>query len=295
MLPLVDDFLLDLQANNYSVGTVEAYKRYLVAFNCFLDENNISFDEINRQTITAYKAHLASGGKNTANQGIHSDRPPTPHTINYKLVGLRVYLRYLISIDYASPIAPETVENLKVVSKQPQVPGIRDLIRLIEAPSPQANIRELRDKAILETLFHTGLKVSELVSLDRDQVDLEHNRLALKGKGLKIRILLLPNPVAQWIDRYLQSRQDHFRPLFVRHSGERDTRKDGERMRLTVRSIQRIVIKYAARCGLSIRATPETLRHCFAAYLIEESANAVPLRVLFGHQSLDAVTRYVHA
>jgi len=211
------------------------------------------------------------------------------------LIGLRVYLRYLISIGYPCPLAPEAVENMKIVQKQPQLPEFKELISFIEAPSPEANIMELRDKSILETLFNTGLRVSELVSLNRDQVNLERKQIGLKGKGNKIRILFLPDAAAQWIGRYLQSRRDKFKPLFIRHSGELDTRKSGERMRLTVRSIQNIATKYTKRCGLLIKATPQTLRHCFALYLAGEGANPIPLQVLFSHESLNGITRYVHA
>jgi len=295
MLPHIDDFLRDLQANHYSMNTVYNYERYLAVFSRFLNDSSVPFDKINKQTITSYKAYLASLGRNTAKQGNHSDKQLAPCTINYKLVALRVYLRYLIDIDYPCPLAPEAVKNLKAVPRQPQVPELKDLIRLIEAPAPEANTIELRDKAILETLFNTGLRVSELVSLDRDQVDLERKQLGFKGKGKKIRVIFLSDRVAQWVGRYLQSRRDHFEPLFIRHSGKVDARTGGEKMRLTVRSIQRIVIKYAKRCGLSIKATPHTLRHCFATYLAEEGASPVPLLVLFGHESLDTTTRYVHA
>jgi site-specific recombinase XerD len=295
MLPHIDDFLMNLQANHYSPLTVRNYKGYLEVFDRFLNESKVSFDRINKQTINSYKIYLASLGRNTAKLSNYSDKQLAPCTINYKLIGLRVYLRYLINIDYPCPLFPEAVETLKAVPRRPQLPELKDLIRLIEAPSPEANTIELRDKAILETLFNTGLRVSELVSLNRDQVDLERKQISLRGKGNKIRILLLPNPAAQWIGRYMQSRRDHFKPLFIRHSGELDTRKSGERMRLTVRSIQRIVIRYAKRCGLSITATPRTLRHCFANYVAEEGANPVPLQVLFSHESLNGITRYVHA
>jgi len=95
----------------------------------------------------------------------------------------------------------------------------------------------LRDKAILEVLLHTGLKVSELVSLNREQLDLECKQISRKSKGNKIRILFLPDAAAQWIGRYLQSRRGKFKPLFIRHSGELDIQKGGEGMRLTVMSI----------------------------------------------------------
>ena len=295
MLPHIDDFMLNLKANHYSMGTVHDYERYLVAFSRFLDEGNISFDEINRQTITSYKAYLASRGGNTAKPGNHSDKQLAPCTINSKLAALRVFLRYLIRSGYACPITPEAVENLKAATKQPQVPKLKDLIRLIEAPSPEANMIELRDKAILETLFNTGLRVSELVSLNRGQLNLERKQFGLKGKGNKIRILFLSGTVAQWIGRYLQSRRDHFEPLFIRHSGKLDSRKSGEKMRLTPRSIQNILTRYTKRCGLPIKATPHTLRHCFATYLAEGGVNTVPLQVLFSHESFDGIIRYVHA
>ena len=108
-------------------------------------------------------------------------------------------------------------------------------------------------------------------------------------------VIFLSDTTTQWIGRYMQSRQDHFKPLFIRHSRNIDTWKSGEKMRLTVRSVQRIVIKYAKRCGLSIKATPQTLRHCVATYLMEEFANPVPLQTLLEHECLDGITRYIHA
>lgn len=284
-----------LQANHYSPLTVRGYKGYLEVFDHFLNESNVPFDKINKQTITSYKAYLASRGRNTAKPGNHSNKQLAPCTINYKLIGLRAYLRYLIGIDYPCPLAPEAIGKLKAVLKRPQLPELNDLIRLIEAPIPEVNIRELRDKAILETLFNTGLRVSELVSLDRDQVDLQRKQLGLKGKGDKLRVVFLSDRVEQWVGRYLQSRRDNFNPLFIRHSGKVDARKTGEKMRLTVRSIQYIVTRYGKRCGLTIKATPHTLRHCFAIYLAEEGANPAALQILLGHESLDTTTRYVHA
>jgi len=295
MLPHIDGFLVSLQANHYSPLTVRNYKQYLEVFDHFLNESNVPFGRISKQTITSYKTYLASRGGNTAKPGKHSDKQLAPCTINYKLIGLRTYLRYLIGIDYPCPLAPEAVGKLKAVPRQPRLPELKDLIRLIEAPSPESNVIELRDKAILETLFNTGLRVSEVVSLNRDQVDLERRQLGLEGKGNKIRILFLSDTAAQWIRQYLQSRRDHFEPLFIRYSGKVDARNSGEKMRLTVRSIQNIVTRYAKRCNSPIKATPQTLRHCFATYLAEEGANPAALQILLGHESLDATTRYVHA
>jgi site-specific recombinase XerD len=136
MLPHIGDFLVSLQANHYSASTVRNYKGYLEVFDRFLNESNVPFDRINKQTITSYKGYLASPGRNTAKPGNHSDKQLAPCTINYKLIGLRVYLRYLISIDYPCPLAPEAVEKLKAPPKRPQLLQLKDLIRLIEVPSP---------------------------------------------------------------------------------------------------------------------------------------------------------------
>jgi site-specific recombinase XerD len=295
MLPHIDDFLLNLEAGHYSPYTVHDYERYLEVFDHFLNESSVPFDKINKQTIASYKAYLASRGRNTAKPGNHSDRQLAPSTMNYKLIALRAYLRYLMDIDYPCPLAPEALKLLKAVPKKPQVPELEDLIRLIEAPSHKSNIMELRDKAILETLLNTGLRVSELVSLNRDQVDLKRQEFALKGKGNKIRIVFLSNTVVECIRRYLQSRRDHFEPLFIRYSGNVDARKSGEKKRLTVRSIQNIVTKYAKRCGSPIKATPHTLRRCFAIYLAEAGANPAALQIILEHESFADTTRYVHA
>jgi len=295
MLPHIDDFLVNLQASHHSALTIRDYKGYLEVFDRFLNESGVRFDKISKQTIATYKAYLTSRGRNTTTLGNRSETQLAPCTVNYKLAGLRVYLRYLIDIEYPCPLAPEAVKNVKAKQKRPQLPELKDLIRLIEAPAVESNITELRDKAILETLFNTGLKVSELVSLNREEVDLEGKRLALKGKGETIRIVLLSETATQWIGRYLQSRRDNFKPLFVRCSGSVDARNSGERMRLTVRSIQNIATRYAKRAGLPIKATPETLRHSFATYLVGEGANPAALQVLLGHESLDTTTRYVYA
>jgi site-specific recombinase XerD len=294
MLPHIDGFIQYLQANRYSANTVHNYERYLAVFSRFLAESNIPFDRINRQTVTSYKAYLASPGENTVALGSGIETGLAPCTVNYKLAGLRVYLRYLIDVGYPCPLAPDAVKNLKAVPKRTRLPRLEDLVRLIGMPSPGANIIELRDKAILETLFDTGLKVSELVSLNREQADLERRRLGLKGGAETIRVISISDTAVRWIRGYLESRHDHFQPLFIRHSGSVDARNSGEGMRLTARSIQRIVIRYAKRCGLSIKATPETLRHCFAIYVAGEGANPVPVRALFGHESSNT-SRYVHA
>ncbi|GAI09105.1 unnamed protein product, partial [marine sediment metagenome] len=278
MLPHINDFLLNLQASHYSPSTICNYERDLEVFDYFLNESNIEFDKVNKRTIRYYKAYLTSRGRKTAGLSNGNDKQLGTHSINYKLTALRVYLRYLIDMDYPCPLPPEAVKLMKAARKYPQAAELNDLIRLIEAPTPESNIIGLRDKAILETLFSTGLRVSELVSLNRGQIDLERQEFGVKGKGDKIRVVLLSDTAAQWIRRYLQSRRDYFKPLFIRYSGAIATEKNGEKMRLTARSIQNIVTKYAKKCGLPIKASPNILRHGFATYLAEQGANPAALQ-----------------
>jgi site-specific recombinase XerD len=165
--------------------------------------------------------------------------------------------------------------------------------RLLNSPQI-SSIIGLRDKAILETLFSTGLRVSELVKLNRDQLDLERKEFGVKGKGNKIRVVFLSDTAAQWIERYLRSRKDDFRPLFIRYSGAVAAQNSGEKMRLTARSIQNIVEKYARRAGLPIEVTPHTLRHSFATDLLISGADIRSVQEMLGHESIRTTQVYTH-
>jgi len=165
--------------------------------------------------------------------------------------------------------------------------------RLLSSPQI-SNLIGLRDRTILETLFSTGLRESELVKLNRDQVDLERKEFGVRGKGNKLRVVFLSDTAAQWIERYLRSRQDRFKPLFIRHSGKVDARNNGERMRLTARTIQRIVARYAKRAGLPIEATPHTLRHSFATDLLISGADIRSVQEMLGHESIRTTQVYTH-
>jgi integrase/recombinase XerC len=295
MLAHIDGFLLNVQASHHSTATARTYKRYLRVFDNFLNENHIQFDDINKRTITYYKEYLASRGQNTGDSGNGGGKQLGSNTINYKLTALRVYLRYLIDMGYPCPLVPEAVKLFRTVRPVPQVAEFSDLVRLIEAPGRDRGPIGLRDKAILETLFSTGLRVSELVTLNRHQIHWERQELSVEGKGDKIRQVVISTSTAQSLRRYLQSRRDNFEPLFIRYSGAIDSRKNGENMRLTVRSIENIVSKYGKRCGLQIKASPQTFRQAFGFYLAEERPNPVAVAILMSHESHDNTTRYVHA
>jgi len=214
-------------------------------------------------------------------------------TQSYHIVALRAFLRYLLVQRDIATLSPDKIELPRQASRSVAFLNPEQMERLLRSPQI-SNIIGLRDKAILETLFSTGLRVSELVSLNRDQVDLERKEFGVKGKGNKIRVVFLSDTAAQWIERYLQARQDHFKPLFIRYSGATDIQANGEKMRLTARSVERTVSKYVRKSGLAIEATPHTLRHSFATDLLISGADIRSVQEMLGHESIRTTQVYTH-
>jgi site-specific recombinase XerD len=167
------------------------------------------------------------------------------------------------------------------------------LNRLLECPDT-SKITGLRDRAILETLFSTGLRVSELVRLNREQIDLERREFGVIGKGSKPRVVFLSDAAADWLVRYLDAREDYFKPLFIRHDIGMNPDRDAEKMRLTARSVQIMVSKYARMCFLPVKATPHTLRHSFATDLLIAGADIRSVQEMLGHESIRTTQVYTH-
>jgi len=214
-------------------------------------------------------------------------------TQNYHVVALRAFLRYLVAQRDIPTLSADKIELPKQSSRSVGFLDSERTQRLLSSPQISNEIG-LRDKAILETLFSTGLRVSELVRLNRDEIDLKRQEFGVKGKGNKLRVVFLSDTAAQWIERYLESRKDHFKPLFIRYSGAVDTEKTGEKMRLTARSIEEIVTKYAKRCGLPIKVSPHTLRHSFATDLLIAGADLRSVQEMLGHESIRTTQVYTH-
>jgi site-specific recombinase XerD len=157
------------------------------------------------------------------------------------------------------------------------------------------DIKGLRDRALLELLFSTGLRVSELVSLNRDQMDLQSREFGVIGKGRKHRVVFLSDRAASWIEKYLDKREDYWRPLFVRYSGKQpDITSDGDEMRLTVRSVQRMVDRYCRLAHLPIKISPHGLRHSFATDLLKNGANLRDVQEMLGHKNIATTQIYTH-
>ena len=286
---LLDQFLEYLEIEKAcSPLTIRAYRHYLKRFTRWLAQNSstASPGEIDLDCVRKYRLYLAHlRGRN----GVLLKRISQ----SYHVIALRSFLRYLSVQRDIATLSPDKIELPKEVSRSVSFLDRERITRLLGSPQISSKIG-LRDKAILETLFSTGLRVSELVALNWDDVDLKRQEFGVRGKGNKLRVVFLSDTAAQWIERYLRSRQDNFKPLFIRHSGKVDARNNGEKMRLTARSIQRIVAKYAKRAGLPIEATPHTLRHSFATDLLISGADIRSVQEMLGHESIKTTQVYTH-
>jgi site-specific recombinase XerD len=286
---LITEFLeyLEIQ-KGFSPLTIREYRHYLKRFHNWLTENSSATkpDQINLDLVRRYRLYLAHL---RARDGVPLERV----TQSYHIVALRAFLRYLLVQRDIPTLSPDKVELPKQGSRSVSFLNPGQIERLLNSPKISNNAG-LRDRTILETLFSTGLRVSELVSLNRDQVDLERKEFGVRGKGNKLRVVFLSDTAAQWIERYLRSRQDNFKPLFIRYSGKIDARNSGEKMRLTARSIQNIVAKYTKRAGLPIEATPHTLRHSFATDLLISGADLRSVQEMLGHESIRTTQVYTH-
>lgn len=286
MMPLassITDFLEYLELErNVSQLTVRNYDHYLRRFQEFAGE--IEPGQIDQELARRYRLYLSRYTD-------QADQPLKRVTQNYFLIALRSYLKYLARKDIDT-LSPEKVELGKAEPRPLKVLPDSDLRRLLAAP-PISTPEGLRDKAILETLFSTGLRVSELVKLDRGQVNLDRREFGVIGKGGKGRVVFLSDAAVEWIKRYLEGRQDDWKPIFIRYSGAAPT-AEGINMRLTTRSVQRIVEKYVKKMGLPVKASPHTLRHSFATDLLINGADLRSVQELLGHANISTTQIYTH-
>ncbi|MBM3118944.1 MAG: hypothetical protein FJ006_05230 [Chloroflexi bacterium] len=289
MKSLISDFLQYLIIEkSCSPLTIRQYKHYLGRFYSWAVQNNPFFelDDINQELVRQYRLYLA--------RYLNKNSTPLKRiTQNYHIIALRAFLRYLTVQRNMTTLSPDKIELPKQSQRSVAFLNSEQLERLLNSPkiSDEAG---LRDKTILETLFSTGLRVSELVRLNRDQINLKRKEFGVRGKGDKPRVVFLSDTAVHWLERYLQTRKDNFKPLFIHYSGRVDATKDGEKMRLTARSIQRIVERYAKRCGLPVEVTPHTLRHSFATDLLIGGADLRSVQEMLGHESIRTTQVYTH-
>ena len=294
MLNYLEDFLLHIQTNNYSLETLYNYERDLKTFENFLKkEIKIPFEKITKKTIEQYKAYLVSCDRKTA-MGQKPKKNLTAGSINRILSSLRRYLKYLIKMDYKTPIAPEAIELLRTEKKHPRVSGFEEIVKLIESPAQFEKNKKvgLRNRAMLEVLFSTGMRISELINLKTVQID-KTGRVFIKGKGKKERFVYLTPRAQRHIKKYLEMRGGSESPyLFIPYRGKNIHQKD---KKISPNYLEDKVKKYRELLGFNIPISPHSIRHAFATYLAESGANPVAIQILLGHESLDTTTRYVHA
>lgn len=286
---LITDFLEYMQIEKgFSSLTIREYQHYLKRFYDWLNENypDARPEGINLEIVRKYRIYLSKLTN-------HDGNPIKQTTQSYHIVALRAFLRYLLVQRDINTLSPDKIDLPKQKTRSVSFLNADQMDRLLNSPhiSDEAG---LRDRTILETLFSTGLRVSELVKLNRDHVDLERQEFGVRGKGGKLRVVFLSDTATEWIRRYLQARQDNFRPLFIRYSGSVKTENNGEKMRLTVRSIHKIVVNYAKRCGLAIKVSPHTLRHSFATDLLISGADLRSVQEMLGHESIRTTQVYTH-
>lgn len=294
MLPLFDDFILHLQVNNFSNETIYNYERDLRVFEIFLIEDALikDFSSITKQTIEQYKAYLNSRDRKTA-FGKKKKTNLSAFSKNRFFSSLRGYLKYLIEMDFKTPILPENIKLIKTEKKAPRVAELDELVRLIEFPSSFEKNKHvaMRNRVMLEVLFSTGLRISELVSLKKDQID-SQGRIFVMGKGKKERFAYLTPRAIQYVREYLACRKDDIPYLFIPYRGSRSS---SDKSYISTNYLQEKIKKYREILGINIPTSAHSLRHGFATYLAESGANPAAIQILLGHESLDTTTRYVHA
>jgi len=291
-LPMFDDFLLNLKVNNYSPETYYNYERDLKVFEDFLFDNSISFKKLSKKDILNYKAFLTSNDRKTA-LAKESKIRLNAYSINRMLSVLRSYLRYLIEMDYPSPLAPDVVKMIKTIKKNSQIAELDEFVKLLQFPSifEKNRLIALRNRAMLEVLFSTGMRISELINLKIKQID-KAGRIFVLGKGKKERFVYLTPRGRQHLEAYLATRTDDSLFAFIPYRGQNAADRN---KKISPVYLQNTIKKYRELLDINLPISAHSLRHGFATYLAEAGANPAALQVLLGHESLETTTRYVHA
>lgn len=265
-----------------SIKTVENYDRYLSRFIAFAKIK--APEEVRPDTIREFRLWLnrqPAGGKQA--------QTLKKKTQNYYLIALRAFLKYMAKRGVKT-LSPEFIELAKVGDRHLDLITPEELGRLLKAPSG-TDEKTLRDKAILELLFSTGLRVSELCSLSND-IDLSADEFSIRGKGEKIRVVFLSDEAKRALKEYLKKRADTDDAMFVKSPGKE--RLEGQELRLTPRSIERIVKQYAIKAGISKKVTPHVIRHSFATDLLHNGADLRSVQLLLGHSNIGTTQIYTH-
>lgn len=265
--------------------TVREYNRYLKEFGIWVEKNypDFTIEKLDMPTVRAFRFYLAEKqNKRGGNLAKVSQ--------NHYVICLRSFLKFLLKNDIKT-LQPEKIELPSERTRSPKFLNNEQIEKLFAIPDVKTPYG-LRDRTILELFFCTGLRVSELFRLNRDTVNLERKEFSIVGKGQKTRLVFLSDEVVKWINKYLAIRTDSFKPLFIRYS--RETSADGEKMRLSVSSIERMVKAYGKLAGIPLNLTPHVLRHSFATNLMINGADLRLVQEFLGHSNVATTQIYTH-
>lgn len=273
---------------NQSKKTLVNYQHYLGRFLEFVKD--IEINKIDLSLVRRYRLFLNRFE-------FRPNEPLTIKTQNYHIIALRAFLKYCTKQDWKT-LEPEKIELSKIPDRTVEYLTREELERLFEAVDT-STIIGLRNRAILEFLYSTGLRISELVNLNRDQVNVERGEFQVRGKGQKMRIVFLSSRAKEWISDYLEARDDSYEPLFLNHRRAREKKKGavemkGEHRRLTEYTIQEMVRKTAYEAGIVKKVTPHVLRHSFATELLINGADIRSVQEMLGHASITTTQIYTH-
>jgi len=269
---------------NRSEKTRTNYEHYLKRFQDWSKDKVKSPSDITLPVIREYRLYLNR-------LKTKDDQAFKTNTKNYHLIALRAFLKFLAKNDIES-LSSEKIEMGKQVQAQVNFLESEEVERLLNAPDTKT-IRGIRDRTILEVLFSTGLRISELIALNRNQLSTERDELSVRGKGGKIRVVFLSTNARDWIKKYLEKRDDVEKALFIPH-GKKLKIADDKEARLSPRQVQRLVKQYAVKAGITKNISPHTIRHSFATDLLFNGADLRSVQALLGHASINTTQVYTH-
>lgn len=270
-----------------SLNTVRNYDHYLSVFLSFANDDDPA--KINDNTVREFRLWL-----NRQPAGNNKKETLSKKTQNYYLIALRAFLKYLARQEVKS-LSSERIELAKVGERSLDLITQAELSRILDSPKGN-DLKDLRDKAILELLFSTGLRVSELCSLSSD-IDLRSDELSIRGKGGKIRVVFLSDEAKKCVKDYLSARKDMSDALFVQvESSIANSEKNKNKISkpLTQRSVERIVKQHATKAGISKKVTPHVMRHMFATDLLGNGADLRSVQMMLGHANIGTTQIYTH-
>lgn len=266
-----------------SAKTAENYRLYLERFVEFTNDTKV--DKITTEMVRKYRLWLNRYKNN-------NDDELATITQGYHLIALRGFLNYLSKRDILS-LSPEKIELPKVARKQVTFLHYDEVTRMLDS-IPLDSEKGLRDRAIIELLFSSGLRVSELVNLNRDHVNTKRREFMVRGKGQKDRPVFIGEAAALRVEDYLSVRLDNLPPLFLSYSRNSTAGTSGDYRRLTTRSVQRIINAYAKLAGITKHVSPHTMRHSFATDLLMNGADLRSVQSMLGHSNISTTQVYTH-